>query len=90
MSKLDVPEEMVIERRVGELEDGFGDIVSRGFDWDIVILLEVDTSLLLGWVVGYTEELTLDAGVCWTCDMLAVLPCAITAAASGSNAATST
>jgi hypothetical protein len=57
--EFDVLEEMVIERRVGEFEDGLGDIVTRGFDWDIIVLLEVDTGLLLHWVVCYAEKLSL-------------------------------
>jgi hypothetical protein len=59
VSELDVFEEMVVERRVCELEDRLGDIVTRGFDGDVIILLEVDTSLLLGWVVCHAEKFSL-------------------------------
>jgi hypothetical protein len=55
MGKLDVANEMVIQRWVGELEDWLGDIVSGSLNWDIIVFLEVDTSLLLGWVIGDTK-----------------------------------
>lgn len=87
MSEVNVAEEMVVQRRVGELEDWLGDIVSGSLDWDIIVLLKVDTSLLLGWVVGDTEELALHTGVGWARNVLAVPPLSITTAASGDSAA---
>ena len=52
---------MVIERRVCETCDGFGDTLTRGLDGDVIVLLEVDTGLLLGGVVGHAEEVALEA-----------------------------
>jgi hypothetical protein len=75
-----VGDKVVIEGRVGEGVDGFRDVVTGGFDGDIIIVGEVDTSLLLGRVVGDTEELTLDASVSRTGNVLAVAPLAITRA----------
>jgi hypothetical protein len=80
--EIDVLEEMVIERRVGELEDGFGDIVAGGFDGNIIVLLEVDAGLLLGWVVSYAEKLSLQTWVWWSSNVLPVSPLSVTSSAS--------
>ena len=82
MSEFDVLDQVVIERRVGELENWLWNIVSRSFNWDIIVLLEVDTSLLFGWVVLNTEELTLHADVGRARNMLAITPLSITRATS--------
>jgi hypothetical protein len=86
MSKLNVANEMVVQWWVGELEDWLWDIVSGSLDWDIVVLLEVDTSLLLGWVIGNAKELTLNTWVCWSGDVLAIFILSITATASDGRA----
>jgi hypothetical protein len=75
VSKFDVLEEMVIKGRVGEREDWLWDVLTGGLDWDIIVLLEVDTGLLLAWVVCYTEKLALLARVGWSSSVLAILPC---------------
>jgi hypothetical protein len=80
MSELDVTKEMIIQRRVGELGCGFWDVMSGGFYRNIIVLLEVDTSLLLGWVVNDAKEFTLQAGVGRTRNVLAVTPLTITTA----------
>jgi hypothetical protein len=82
VSKLDVADEMVVKRWVGELGDWLWDVVSGGLNWDIVVLLKVDTGLLLGWVIKDTEELTLDTWVGWASNVLAVAPLSVTAATS--------
>jgi hypothetical protein len=56
--------------------------LTRGLDWDVVVLVEVDAGLLLGWVVGDAVELTLDTLVGWAWNVLAVNPFAITRACS--------
>lgn len=90
VGQVDVAEEMVVQGRVGELEDWLGDIVSGSLDWDIIVLLEVDTSLLLGWVVGDTEELALHTRVGWARNVLAIPPLSVTTAASGDSGAATT
>jgi hypothetical protein len=90
MCEFDVLEEVVIERRVGEFEDGLGDIVSGGFDWDIIVLLEVDTGLLLGWVVCYAEKLSLQTWVWWSSNVLPVTPLSVTSSASRYRSGTAT
>ena len=82
MGKLDVLDEMVVERWVGELEDWLGHIVAGGFNWDIIVLLEVDTGLLLGWVVSYAEELSLQTWVGWSSNVLPVSPLSVTSTTS--------
>ena len=68
---------MVVERWVGERIHGFWDTLTGSLDWDVIVLLEVDAGLLLCWVVGNAEELTLDTCVCWPWDVLAVDPSAV-------------
>lgn len=87
VSKLNVAEQMVIERRVGELQDRLRNIVSRGFDGNVVVLLEVDTGLLLQGVVGNTEELTLHSGVGGSRNVLSLAPLAVTTTTSGDSGA---
>jgi hypothetical protein len=88
VGEVNVAEEMVVQGRVGELEDWLGDIVSGSLHWDIIVLLEVDTSLLLGWVVGDTEELALHTGVGWASNVLSIPPLSVTTSAGGDSAAT--
>ena len=80
---------MVVKRRVGELEDGLWDIVSRSLDGNVIVLLEVDTGLLLGGVIEHTEELALETGVGWSRDVFSISPLSVTAATSSTSASTS-
>jgi hypothetical protein len=79
---------MVVKRGVRETCDGLGDALPGSFNGNVIVFLEVDTGLLLGGVVGDTEELALNAGVRWAGDVLAILPGAIARAACVSAAAT--
>jgi hypothetical protein len=81
---------VVIQRRVGEPGDRLGNALTGGLDGDIVVLLEVDTCLLLGGVVGYTEELALKTRVGGSWDVLAVFPLTIARASRGATATTTT
>ncbi len=90
MREIDILQEMVIERRVGEFQDWLGDIVAGSFDWNIVILLEVDTGLLLGWVISYAKQLSLETGVRGSGNMLSVTPLPIASAASGRRSGATT
>jgi hypothetical protein len=82
VSKLDVAAEVLIEGRSGELENRLGDIVSRSLDGDVIVLLEVDTSLLLRRVIDDSEKLALNARVGRTGNVLAVLPLTVARATS--------
>jgi hypothetical protein len=73
---------MVIEGRVGEFEDWLGNIVTGGLNGNIVVLLEVDTSLLLGWVIGYAEKLSLQTWIRWSSNVLPVSPLSVTSTTS--------
>jgi hypothetical protein len=86
--EFDVAQEMVVERGVREACDGLWHALAGSLDGNIIVFLEVDTGLLLGGVVGDTEELALNAGVGWAWDVLAVLPLTITRATSASTTAT--
>jgi hypothetical protein len=88
--EFDVLEEVIIERRVVEFEDRLGDIVAGGFDWDIIVLLEVDTGLLLGWVVCYAEKLSLQTWIWWSSNVLPVTPLSVTSSASRYRSGTAT
>jgi hypothetical protein len=83
MSKLDVAEKMIIQRRVGELGCRLWDIMSRGFNRNIIVFLEIDTGLLLGWVINDAEEFALQTGIGRTWNVLAVTPLTITTATVG-------
>lgn len=61
--------------------NGLGDITAGSLNGDLVVLLEVDTSVLLGRVVGSAEQLTFQTGVARAGNVLAVLPPAIARAA---------
>ena len=90
MSKFNVADQVVIERRVGESEDWLRDVGTGSLNWDIVVLLEVDAGLLLGWIVSNTEQLTLHAEVCGSSNVLAILPLSVAAATSRGRSATGT
>jgi hypothetical protein len=78
---------MVVERGVREGGHGLGNILSGRLDWDVVVLLEVDTGLLLGWVVQDAKELALDAGIGRACNVLAVNPLAVSRTSRSARAA---
>jgi hypothetical protein len=75
--ELNVGDQVVVQRGVGELSNGLGDVVTGGLNGNVIVVGKVDTSLLLGGVVGNTEQLTLHAGVGGTGNVLAVAPLAI-------------
>ena len=77
---------MLIKRGFGEGVDRFRDIGTGGLDWYVVVLFEVDTSLLFGRVVENSKELALDAWVGWASNMLAVHPLTISRAGSVATA----
>jgi len=85
--ELDVCDEMVIQRRVAELGNGFGDILSRSFNGDIIVFFEVDTALLLGRVLGNAEEFTLKTWVCGSGNVFPVLPLSVSVTTSTAAAA---
>lgn len=87
LGELNVLEEMVIQRWVGESIDWVWDIGSGSLDWDVVVLLEVDTGLLLGRVLlsltgTLAEELVLHALVDLAWHVDSVVPGSVTTAAS--------
>ena len=88
--ELDVGDQVVIQGRVGEGVDGLGNVLAGGLDGDVVVVGEVDAGVLLGRVVGGTEQLDLDAGVGGTGDVLSVAPLAVAGAAGGVGRATTT
>jgi hypothetical protein len=75
--ELNVGDQVVVQRGVGELSNGLGDVVTGGLNGNVIVVGKVNTSLLLGGVVGNTEQLTLHAGVGGTGNVLAVAPLAI-------------
>lgn len=87
VSQFDVAAQVLIEGRCGELVDGFGNVVSGSLDRDVIVLLEVDAGVLLGRIVGSTEELTLNARVGGTRNVLSIAPLTIARAASSIVAA---
>jgi hypothetical protein len=68
---------VVIKRRVGELQDGLGHIMTGGLDGNVVVLLEVDAGMLLRRILGSSEQIPLQARVGGARDVLAVAPLAI-------------
>lgn len=88
--ELNVGNEVVVQRRVAEGEDGLGHVVTGSLNGNVIVLLEVDTGVLLGRVVGGTEELTLDAGVGRSGNVLAIAPLTIARATVAEVAATGT
>lgn len=81
--EFDVADQMIIERWIGECSDGFGDILARGFDGDVVVVGKVDTGLLLGGIVGDSEQFPLDLCILGAWDVLAVLPATVSRATIG-------
>jgi hypothetical protein len=54
---------VVVERRVSESVGRLWDILSRSLNWDVIVLVKVDSGLLLGGIVGNTKKLALYAWV---------------------------
>jgi hypothetical protein len=75
--ELDVAQKMVVQGRVRETGDGLGNTLTGSLNGDIVVLLEVDTRVLLGGVVGHAEEVALETLVGRARNVLAVLPLTI-------------
>jgi hypothetical protein len=82
VSKLDVTAQVLIQRRSRELVNSLRHICTGSLDGDVVVLLEVDTSLLLGGIIDDAEELAFNAGVGRASDVLSVAPLAIAGTAS--------
>ncbi|KAI6767232.1 hypothetical protein HG531_011592 [Fusarium graminearum] len=90
VSELNVAAQVFVQRRCGELVNRLGNVCTGSLNRDVVVLLEVDTSVLLGRVLGSnTEKLALDTGVGRAGDVLSIAPLSITRSA-GSGSATTT
>lgn len=86
--EVDVGDQVVVKRRVGEGGDGLGDALTGSLNGNVVVFLEVDTHLLLaGGNAGVTEQLALDARVGGTRHVLAIDPASITGATVRASAA---
>lgn len=72
LGELNVLEEEGIQRRAGEGQDGFGDIVTGSLNGDIVVLLKVNTGAL-ALLVFSAVELALETGVAGSRDLDTVL-----------------
>jgi hypothetical protein len=62
--------------------------LTGSFDRDIIVVGEVDSSLLLGRIVGNTEKFALDACIGWAWDVFAIAPLSVSGS-SGGGATTS-
>jgi hypothetical protein len=88
VSELDVAAQMLIQRRSRELVNGLRNILTRSLNGDVVVLLEVDTGVLLGRIVGSgAEKLALDTGVSRARNVLSIAPLSV-ARSAGSRSAT--
>jgi hypothetical protein len=77
-SELDVGDEVVVERRVGEGDDRLGDTLSRGLNRNVVVVAKVDTHRRYGiGILGFSEEFTLDARVVRARHVLAINPASV-------------
>jgi hypothetical protein len=81
---------VLIQRGSGELVNRFGNIVTGSLDGNVVVLLEVDTGVLLGRIVGCTEKFTLDTGVSRARNVLSLSPLSITRATGMATLVTTT
>ena len=80
-SELDVLDKVGLKRGVGEGQDRVRHILTRGFNGNVIVLLEVDTGVLLRRIVGSTKELTLKTRVGRSRNMLSIAPLAVSRAA---------
>jgi hypothetical protein len=81
---------VVVERRVFEGVDGLRDVIATSLNGNVIVVGEVDTSVLLRGVVGDAEELTFQTSVGRAGDVLAIAPLAITRAAGRAATAVTT
>jgi hypothetical protein len=86
--KLDVGEQMGVQRGGGERQNRLRRVATGGRDGNVIVLLEVDASVLLRRVVGSTEQLALHARVGRANDVLSVAPLTIARATSSVTGAT--
>ena len=86
-SVADVLEEHRIQRWVRKLSNRLWHTSTSGLDGNVVVLLEIDTSVLLGGVILLAEELLLHAHVTAAGDVLALLPSTITEGLTGATVA---
>lgn len=75
--KLDVGDEMVIERRVREGQHWIRDIMAASLDGDVIVVCKVDTGSGLCRVIRSAKQFTFDLGILGTRDMLTVSPLSI-------------
>ncbi len=61
--QLDVAEQVVIERRIGEDCDGFGNVLTRGLDWDVIVLSKLMPVCCFARVIGHAKQFALDTWV---------------------------
>jgi hypothetical protein len=73
---------MVIQRRVCERSHWLRNIVSGSFDWDLIVVGKVNTSVLLGRIVGHAEKFAFETNIWRARDMFAIPPLAITGSSS--------
>jgi len=71
---VDVIQKNWIEGGIGESRDRLRDAGASCLDGYIIILFKVDSGVLLGRIIRFTEELLLEAGVTRTNDVLGVFP----------------
>lgn len=80
---LDVLAEVFVQRRSCELVNRFGNVTTRSLDRNVVVLLEVDSGVLLGRVIGGTKKFALDTGVSRSGNVLSIAPLSVAGASSG-------
>jgi len=88
--KLDVAEQVGVERGSAKRQDRLGRVASGRSDRNVVILLKVDSSVLLRRVVGSSKELALQTRVRRADNMLAIAPLTVSRASGIPAAATTT
>jgi hypothetical protein len=81
---------VVVQGRVAEGKDRLRHVLARGLNRDVVVLLKVDTGVLLGWIIGGTEELALKARVGRARHVFSILPATIPRAPSLSSTTSTT
>jgi len=75
--KLNIGQQMRIQRRTSEPDDGLRNIVARSLNRDIVIFLKIYTGGLFGRIIGDAKELTLGTRIRRSGDMFAIGPTAV-------------
>jgi hypothetical protein len=87
--ELDIAQQVLIERRVGEGQDGVWDVMPRGLDRNVIVLFEVDAGMLFRRIINGTKQVPFKTRVRRAWNMLSISPLAVTGAA-GVAAATTT